>query len=59
MMPPLPPARIRLDEMLTKIKSNTYFLHNLDQPPLFKGWQYILINSLASGGETLKNFKKG
>ena len=59
-MPPPPPVLIRLDGMLTKIKSNIYALHNLDLPPLFKGRQLILITSPPLGGEGLwKILKRG
>ena len=37
LMPSPPPALIRLDRMLTKIKSNIYVLHNLDPLPFWKG----------------------
>ena len=33
LMPSPPPVLIRLDRMLTKIKSNIYVLHNLDPLP--------------------------
>ena len=57
-MPP-PPVLIRLDGMLTKIKSNMYALHNLDLPPLFKGVQLILITSPRGGGDSEKLKKEG
>ena len=37
LMPPPLPVLIRLDGMLTKIKSNIYALHNLDPPVFLKG----------------------
>ena len=56
---PPPPVLIRLDGMLTKIKSNIYALHNLDLPPLFKGGQLILITSPRVGGDSEKLKKWG
>ena len=56
---PPPPVLIRLDGMLTKIKSNMYALHNLDLPPLFKGVQLILITSPRGGGDSEKLKKEG
>ena len=55
---PPPPLLIRLDGMLTKIKSNICALHNLDLPPLVKGGQLILITSPGGGGNSEK-LKKG
>ena len=57
-MPTPHPVLIRLDGMLTKIKSNIYALHNLDLPPLFKGGRLILITSPGRGGDSEK-LKKG
>ena len=55
---PPPPVLIRLDGMLTKIKSNIYALHNLDLPPLFKGRQLILIAFPCRMGRGLWTIKK-
>ena len=55
---PPPTVLIRLDGMLTKIKSNICALHNLDLPPLVKGGQLILITSPGGGGDSEK-LKKG
>ena len=52
-MPPPPPAVIRLDGMLTKIKSNIH----VHPPPLLKGRQKILITS--PGEVVLWKIKKG
>ena len=59
LMPRPPPlALIRLDGMLTKVKSKIYVLHSLDLPSLFKGRQLILITSPAGEGRTLKKLRK-
>ena len=55
---PPPPVLIRLDGMLTKIKSNIYALHNLDLPSLFKGRQLILITFPCRMGRGLWTIKK-
>ena len=57
-MPPPHPVLIRLDGMLTKIKSNIYALHNLDLPPRFKRGQLIIITYHGGGGDS-ENLKKG
>ena len=58
-MPFPPPVLIRLDGMLTKVKSNIHALHNLDVPPLFKGEQLILITSPGARVVDSEKLKKG